>query len=445
MLLFSETVEVIVTTSANVPGLPMEHINESARKNLGNTADYYIFHNRDIYNPIDDSVTRVVKGEERIIRRARGYVPEPFNSKGTWDILACGSNSKNTFCIAKDGFLFLSQHNGNLENIETNENYKNNIEHFKRIFSFNPQYLACDMHPEYESSKYAESFDLPKVFVQHHHAHIASCMAENDVEGEVIGIAFDGTGYGTDGKIWGGEFLVCSTKEFKRAGHLNYVKMPGGEKAVKEPWRMGLAYILETLREDKDLNYKSIIENLWGKKSFDILKAIEADINCPETSSMGRFFDAVTSIIGLRDILSYDGQGAVELEALISERCMESYSYNINKAECYVLEVHNTIKEILEDISEGITKEILSSKFHNTVIKFTVDMCKLIRNDYGINKAALSGGVFQNAYLFENITKDLEKEGFIVYTHKNLPCNDGGLSLGQIIVADGIISSSGLR
>ena len=239
MLLFSKDIDVLIMTSANVHGLPLEYKNENAKEKLYGLVDYFLFHNRDIYIPIDDSVTKVIDEEERIIRRARGYVPEAIKLDHINDILACGSNMKNTFCIAKDNYAFLSQHNGDLENIETLEHYKNNIEHFKNIFSFSPKYLALDMHPEYLTNQYANNIKLPKIFVQHHHAHIVSCMVENEEKGQVIGIAFDGTGYGIDKKIWGGEFLLCSKSQFERVGHLDYIKMVGGEKAIEEPWRMG--------------------------------------------------------------------------------------------------------------------------------------------------------------------------------------------------------------
>jgi len=251
-LLFSDKIEALIMTSANVNGLPIEHADWGARKSLSGIVDYFLIHDREIYLPIDDSVLRVVEGKRTIIRRARGFAPEPFKALNMTDILACGPNMKNTFCISKDGFLFLSQFNGDLENLETFEHYKNNVEHFKEVFSFSPKFIAHDMHPEYLSTKYALDYDLPKIAVQHHHAHIVSCMFENNLERKVIGVCFDGTGYGTDGKIRGGEFMVCDRKEFSRVGHLDYIKMPGGEKAIKEPWRMGVSYLYKALGTNKE-------------------------------------------------------------------------------------------------------------------------------------------------------------------------------------------------
>ncbi len=436
-LLFSKDIEVLVMTSANVYGLPIEYTNEGAREKLKGIVDYFLFHNRDIHIPVDDSVVKVVAGESRMIRRARGYAPEPINMNCIDGILACGSNMKNTFCISKENFLFLSQHNGDLENLETCEHYENNIKHFKNIFKFTPKYLACDMHPVYASTEYAHSMDLPKVYIQHHHAHIVSCLAENKVKNKVIGVAYDGTGYGTDEKIWGGEFLICDYEDFKRVGHLEYIKMPGGEKAIKEPFRMAISYINKAF-EKNDI---PLMSKLFGEKVQDIFEVLKANINCPETSSMGRLFDAAASIIGIRNIISYEGQASIEMEATIEEGSEDKYTYNIKKAKNNIIEVKETIKALLTDRINGVSKGRMAAKFHNTVVSFTCDMCTFIREKSNIDEVALSGGVFQNSYLLRKLVDALHKEGFVVHTHKNIPCNDGGISLGQIIIADALIKN----
>lgn len=445
-LLFGNNIDALIMTSANGHGLPLEYKNESAVDKLGNVADYFLQHNRDIHAPIDDSVVKVVDNEIHMIRRARGYVPEPIKKDNIKGILACGSNMKNTFCIAKENFIFFSQHNGNLENVETIEHYQNNIEHFKNIFNFTPKYIACDMHPNYISSEYAYRSSLPRIEVQHHHAHIVSCLAENNVNRKVIGIAYDGTGYGIDGKIWGGEFLLCDNRGFTRIGHLNYVKMPGGEMAVKEPWRMAVSYIYNLFKFGNHNEYstnkqlREILIKLYGNKAINIIAMIEADINCPETSSMGRFFDAAASLIGIRDSVTYEGQAAIELEAVASQESLDFYDYDVVQENGYIVKTEKIIMGIIRDKLLDEQDNVISDKFHNTIIKFSKDICKLIRKDTGINEVALSGGVFQNSYLLKNLSNELKNEEFVVYTNKLIPANDGGIALGQIVIANEVLS-----
>ncbi|KYH34998.1 carbamoyltransferase HypF [Clostridium tepidiprofundi DSM 19306] len=439
ILFWNENIEVLIMTSANISGFPLEYDNDTAITNIGNIVDYFLLHNRDIYIPVDDSIARVVNNKVRLIRRARGYVPYPFNFKGIKPILACGPNMKNTFSIGKDNFIFVSQYNGDLENIETFNHYKRNIEHFKDIFSFNPQYIAHDMHPSYMSTNYAESFNLPKISVQHHHAHIVSCMVDNNLDNRnVIGISFDGTGYGTDGKIWGGEFLICNFNEFKRIGHLAYMPLPGGDNAIKEPWRIGASYLYSTLKNiySKDTALSETI-SIFGEKCRPIIKMVEKSFNCIETSSMGRLFDAISSIIGVREKISYEGQASIELEALINNTCNMYYNYEIIKEqESYLINPQNIIYSIFKDIKNNVSIDVISSKFHNTIVNFTVDMCVLIRNRININEVVLSGGVFQNAYILSNLIEVLKEKDFTVYSHENIPTNDGGVSIGQIVIAN---------
>lgn len=435
-LLFLKDLNVLVMTSANVHGLPLEHINETAVEHLGALVDYFLMHDRDIYIPVDDSVSKVVLGHERVIRRARGYAPEPITFKAAAPILACGSNMKNTTCISKDNFLFLSPHNGDLENLETYEHYKSNLEHLKNIFAFTPKYIVSDMHPGYYSTQYAQSYDTELIQVQHHHAHIVSCMVENKISNKVIGLSFDGTGYGTDGKIWGSEFLICDYENFSRVAHLDYVMMPGGDTAISEPWKMGASYLYQSLSKDS-----TYINEFYGNKVGILLKMIGKNINCIETSSMGRFFDAVSSIIDVCQKVTYEGQASIELESLIrtgeNNNDTTSYAYKIlYKNSELVIDTIPIINSIVSDLKSGISKSIISQRFHNTVISFSVDICKRLREFYNINDVALSGGVFQNNYIFIGIVRALEKEGFKVCSHSIIPTNDGGLSLGQLVIAN---------
>lgn len=447
-LLFNEKVEVLIMTSANYYSLPLEYENTSVIRNLSNIVDYFLMHNRDIFIPVDDSVVKVCGGKERIIRRARGYAPEPINYTGINEILAVGPNMKNTFAIGKQDFVFLSQHNGDLENLETINHYISNIEHFKNIFGFEPKYIVHDMHPDYYSTKYAIERPEFKIAVQHHHAHIASCMVENKVSNKVIGISYDGTGYGDDNKIWGGEFLICNLENYIRAAHLDYTLLSGGDKAIKEPWRIAVSYINKAFLEEKtsfvmNNNVYTILEKLYGKKSLSLLRLLQSKINCVDTSSMGRLFDAVSSIISICDEVSYEGQASMELESAIKSSISEAYPYEILlKNDVYIINPNKIIISLLEDKLKNISSDIISAKFHNTVINFTVELCCILRNQIGINEVALSGGVFQNTYIFEKLIFALEENSFKVYSQSKFPSNDGGISLGQIAIANECIKNN---
>ena len=445
-LLFNEDIEVLIMTSANIYGLPLEYDNKSARENLSSLVDFFLMHNRDIYIPVDDSVVKVVDNELRMIRRARGYAPEPFRVNLNNKILACGPNMKNTFSISKENLLFVSQHNGDLENIETYNHYKRNIEHFKDIFLFSPDYVACDLHPNYTSTHYAEEYGVKTISVQHHHAHIASCLVENHLDKKVIGIAYDGTGFGTDNKIWGGEFLICDLKSFTRAAHLDYVKIPGGEKAIEEPWRMGTSYLysaFEKLGASNNEYLNDTLVKLYGSEASALIKILDKNINCVETSSMGRLFDAVSSMLNIRRKVTYEGQASIELEAVIERDCEEYYNYSISHnrdKDLYNIEVYTTILDILKDLNNNISVSTISSKFHNTVIHFTLEMCKILREKTRINDIVLSGGVFQNSYLLEKTIRILKSYDFTVYSHNQIPSNDGGISVGQLAITNELIN-----
>ncbi|MBM7869022.1 hydrogenase maturation protein HypF [Clostridium pascui] len=433
-LLFDDNIDVLVMTSANVSGLPIVYKNEEAVEKLGDIVDCFLLNNRDIHVPIDDSVARVILGEERIIRRSRGYAPMPIKITDIKETLAYGSHLKNAFCISKEQFAFLSQHMGDMDNLEAYKNYEYNVKHFKNLYNIKPEIIAYDMHPDLLLSNFAKKDEGKKIPVQHHHAHLVSCMIENKINEKVIGIAFDGTGFGTDGKIWGGEFLVCNYEGFERAGHLNYVKMPGGDSAVKEPWKMALGYLFKTYRDEVNT---SIFTSIPEKNIKIILTMLRSNINSIETSSMGRFFDAISALINLKMKVSFEGEAAINLEAICDERESGIYNYEINFVnETYVVNTDNIIKSIVEDIAKNINKSIIAKRFHNTVIAFTLEMTKLIRSKHKINSVALSGGVFQNEILLKRLYEKLIENNFKVYIHKDIPCNDGGISIGQLVIAN---------
>lgn len=433
-LLFDDGLDVLVMTSANASGLPIVYKNDEAVEKLKNIVDYFLLHDREIHIPVDDSVVRVILDKECLIRRSRGYAPVSVKIKGLEDTLACGPSQKSVFCISKDQFAFLSQHIGDLDNLETYENFEKNVEHFKSLYNIEPKIIAYDMHPEYLSSQYAQNTEGRKTPIQHHHAHIASCMIENNVYKKVIGIAFDGTGLGTDDRIWGGEFLVCDLTDFERAGHLDYVKMPGGDVAVKEPWRMALSFLYKLYGEEIKTN---ILSHIADKNMKNIIAMIKHNINCTETSSMGRFFDAVSALLALKTKTTFEGEAAIYLEAIADKKENGRYDYYINNSNGKnIVNTNEIIQGIIKDIENNVGKSIISKRFHNTVIAFSIDMCKLIRSEYSINSVALSGGVFQNEIILMGIYNGLISEGFTVYTHGEIPCNDGGIALGQLAIAN---------
>ncbi len=439
-ILLRETNLPLVMTSGNLSEEPIAKDNDEALRRLGGIADYFLLHNRDIFCRYDDSVY-IVEGMPQAIRRARGYapypIPLPFKSKR---ILACGAEQKNTFCITKGEHAFLSQHIGDMENEETLEHFENTIELYKRLFRIEPEAIAYDMHPEYLSTKYAlqagSEQGLNLVPVQHHHAHIVSCLVENKVEGKVIGVAFDGTGYGTDGSIWGGEFLLADWRGFQRVGHLEYVPLPGGESAIKKPYRMAVSYLYTLLGEDFPL--ESLPTGKLDPVELDIIKQqLKRGINSPLTSSCGRLFDAVSALAGVRGEVDYEAQAAIELEMLASdEGGSNSYPFSIVEHQgIRVVKLAELLSAVVQEVKNRSPIPIISLRFHNTMAHMVVEMCKLIGKETSIDQVALSGGVFQNRLLLRLATAALEREGFSVLTHKLVPCNDGGISLGQAVIA----------
>ncbi len=443
-ILFHYYSGALVMTSANVSDEPIAYKDADALERLGGIADYFLTNDREICHRCDDSVTRVFDDGEYLLRRSRGYAPAPLGlDLDLKQILACGGEQKNTYCLTKENNAFLSHHIGDLENIETLGSYTEGIDLYKKLFDIEPRVIAYDLHPEYLSTKYALQLEgTIKVPVQHHHAHVVSCMAEHGLKDEVIGVAFDGTGFGTDGRIWGGEFLVCTLGDFRRAAHLKYVAMPGGSKAVKEPWRMAASQLLQVFGDDDWLPVAAeLLKDIKEPQLSLIAEMVRKNINSPLTSSMGRLFDAVGALVGLRNMVNYEGQGAVELEQTANlcynKKDVASYCFEMELRE-NVWEINSgpLITELIGDVKAGIAIADIAYRFHFTVSEMIIKVSGLIRRDTGINKACLSGGVFQNLLLLELAVQGLRREGFEVFIHRRVPANDGGISLGQAVIAN---------
>ncbi len=427
----------LVMTSGNMSEEPIAIDNDDAFKRLLGIADYFLIHDRDIYLRSDDSIIRRSAGAVRFIRRSRGYIPAPvFLKKKAIPILACGAELKNTICLTKEDRAFLSQHIGDLENLATYDFFQLTIRHMKRILDISPEVIACDLHPDYLSTRYAMEQDgVEKVRVQHHHAHIVSCMAENKLNGDVIGLAFDGTGYGTDGAIWGGEILVADEEKFMRKAHISYVPMPGGEAAIKEPWRMAVSYLYDAFGEEF-FNFNLAMINKIDKKKLNIIvEMILKKVNSPLTSSLGRLFDSVASMVGIRNHVYFEGQAAMELEMVACENLCKSYDYEWVTGDVIKVLPGPIIRGIVKDIDKGLHISEISGKFHFTLVQLYSDLCDSIRKETGLKRVVLSGGVFQNSLLLTGLSETLEKKDFKVFTHRLVPANDGGISLGQAVIA----------
>jgi hydrogenase maturation protein HypF len=436
-LLLDQGFTALVMTSGNLSEEPIAIDNEDAFRRLSSIADDFLIHNRDIYLRGDDSIVRCTAGETRFIRRSRGFVPVPvFLRRKIPAVLACGAELKNTICLIRGNQAFLSQHIGDLENMATEEFFRFTIRHMRRILKIEPEILAYDLHPDYLSTRWAlEQEGVEKVAVQHHHAHVVSAMAENRIDGPVIGLAFDGTGYGSDGAIWGGEVLVADEQTFDRAAHFAYLPMPGSTAAIKQPWRMGLSYLYAAYGDalaDLPLPFLRGIEDA---RTAIILEMIKKRINAPLTSSLGRLFDGVAALAGRRNEVAFEGQAAMELEMMAASAA--DYSYDIHWPTGAPVQIPTApiIRAVVEDLLQGTAPAVISARFHLTLVRLFADLCDQLRRDTGLTRVVLSGGVFQNAILLGGLIRALEEKKFKVYTHKHVPANDGGLSLGQAIVA----------
>ncbi len=441
-LLFGESMDsppefaALVMTSGNISEEPIVTSNEEALTCLRSVADTFLLHNRVIHMRADDSVVRTFEGKERVLRRSRGYVPETIDlHEQVTELIACGAELKNTLCLIKGHHAIVSQHIGDLENYETLQFFEETLANLKKLFRVEPHAIAHDLHPGYISTRYALGLDrLPKIGVQHHHAHIASCMAENGLRGKVIGVAFDGTGYGTDGKIWGGEFIVADFAGFERRAHFRYVPLPGGDAAIRQPWRSAMAYL-----HDCGECRREIFNGVTEREVAIVRQMIERRVNTVETSSCGRLFDAVASLCGTRQEINFEGQAAIELEMVADPAVEGEYQFDIAGSDALEIDFRTMITAIAHETARGATASTISAKFHNTLAQVIVEVCGRLRQADGLNRVCLSGGTFQNMTLLGKAVNSLRAGGFDVYLHSKVPPNDGGISLGQAVIANELL------
>jgi hydrogenase maturation protein HypF len=426
-------------TSGNLSEEPIAIDNREAVHRLHGLADYFLVHNRDILLRCDDSVVRVAGGVTRQLRRSRGFVPVPvFLKDDQPSVLAVGGELKNAICLTKGKHAFLSQHVGDLENVESYSFFHEAIQRLERILEIQPEIVAYDLHPDYFSTKWAlQQSGVKLVGVQHHHAHVASCMAENHLEGRVIGMALDGTGYGTDGNIWGGEVLIAGYEDFDRAAHFEYVPLPGGAAAIREPWRMAVSYLAHHFgREFLKLDIP-FLRQLNRPKVDLLLRMMDQGVNSPLTSSCGRLFDAVAALIGIRQQVNYEAQAAIELEmAMASPEEDAAYPMKlVPDGDHWIISTRPLFEVLLDDLGQNVPVAAISRRFHNGLVEGFVKLATLLRKKTTLHRVCLSGGTFHNIYLSERLEARLSEAGFEVFTQKAVPAGDGGLSLGQAVVA----------
>ncbi|MBC7963428.1 MAG: carbamoyltransferase HypF [Steroidobacteraceae bacterium] len=445
-LIMRDNFQALVMTSGNISDEPVAFQDDDALIRLAEIADYFLTHDRPIHIRSDDSVMRVFQGRPLFYRRARGYAPRavrlPFRSR---PILAVGAELKSAVCLADRDRAFLSQHIGDLQNYVTCDSFRHTIKHLSGILQIRPEIVACDQHPDYLSTRFAEECGLPLVKVQHHHAHLAACMAENGLEGKVLGVILDGTGYGSDGTIWGGEFLVGGYSGYQRAAHFRPIPLPGGDAAVREPWRMALSYLHGAIGIDAFSMDHPIAKRLKNHEKSLFASMLQRGINSPLTSSCGRLFDAVAALLNIRHSVSYDGQAAIELEALAETAEGEEaglyqgvdYTYRIvsNESKPIQLDFSPIFPEILAEMQAGIRTAVISRRFHATVASAVVEVCLQIGKSTSLDRVVLSGGVFQNRLLSELVYTPLVSQGIEVFTQRLVPPNDGGIALGQAAIA----------
>ncbi len=430
--------KVLVMTSGNLSEEPIAYSNAEAKRRLSTLADGFLLHDRPIHIRIDDSVVSVIEGVPHIQRRARGYAPLPVQLPTTVvPTLACGTELKNTFCLVRDQYAFVSHHIGDLENQETLSAFEDAIRHYENIFRIKPEILAADMHPDYLASRYAHrrasEENLPLVEIQHHHAHIVSCMADNGLKPQdtVIGLAFDGTGYGTDGAIWGGELLLANWESFERVYHLEYMPLPGGDAAVRKPARMALSLLLQA-GIDPDSFPFPFHQALDPDERSAVANQVRTGFNSPKTSSLGRLFDGVAALIGLHQQISYEAQNAIALETIADPEEQSCYDFPIEDGQILVSPV---IRAIVEDLKQNVAPASISARFHNGLTDCAVTVSNQVRSQTSLRQVVLSGGVWQNKTLIKQTIDALNASGFEVFWPHKLPTNDGGVSLGQALVA----------
>jgi hydrogenase maturation protein HypF len=442
-LLLADIGVPLVMTSGNRSDEPIAYIEPQAFERLAGIADVFLSHNRPIHVRCDDSVTRIMDGEESLIRRSRGYAPRPIPlpMKCPQPILATGGQLKATFALGRENQAIVSHHTGDLDQFEAYQAYEKDIALYERLFEVQPKWIAHDLHPDYASTRYAlrrgEIEGVQLSAVQHHHAHMASCMAEHGLDETVIGVTFDGTGFGTDGAVWGGEFLIGDFLQFHRAAHLRYVGMAGGEQAIRQPWRMAVAHLIDSAIECAPLK-----DRLPAVTLKTVERMIERRFNTPLTSSAGRLFDAIAALAGVRDHVSYEGQAAMQLEWLATNvEPDESYPFSMDESPAssdessLVIDTRPLIRAVAVDVRKGTSAAIIARRFHSALVELIHSVCRKIRSRTGIETVVFSGGVFMNALLSTEANHRLTEDGFRVHRHCLVPPNDGGLSLGQLAVA----------
>lgn len=429
---------ILVMTSSNFREEPIAADNKDALQRFSPLADAFLLHNRDIHIRSDDSVVRVEKGATVYLRRSRGYAPYPvrlpFQARPT---LAVGGELKNTFCVTRDCYAFLSHHIGDMGNVETHESFEQGLRHLSHIFRVQPEIMAHDLNPNYFTTQYAGRADVPRIAVQHHHAHIVSCMVDNALDDRrLIGLSFDGTGYGTDGMDWGGEALIASFVGFERFAHLEYLPLPDSDAVVRTPWRIAAGYA-HTLSIDVD--DLAFLQNVDQQALHVLRRQIDRERSLPLTSSMGRLFEAVACLIGGRNEVTYEAQAAMEMEVLSKAFVLaaKSYPYSVDETEDgMIIRLHELLQSIVKDVRAGESVGRIGASFHKTIAHVAIDVCRRARASTGLNEVALSGGVWQNQILLDLVCDGLRQSEFIVYFHKQVPTNDGGLSLGQAVIAN---------
>jgi hydrogenase maturation protein HypF len=427
---------VLVMTSGNVSEEPIVIENAEAEVRLAGIADAFAHHDRGIHTRVDDSIVRVIEGEARVLRRARGHAPQPlWMGLGDAEVLAFGAQQKSTFCLTKAGFAIPSQHLGDLENYETLEFFEQTLERMQQLFHAEPRVVAHDLHPRYLSTQLALKRDTERrIGVQHHHAHIASCMVEHGLRGRVIGVAWDGTGYGTDGTAWGGEFLAAELRGFERYGHLRNVLLVGGDAAVREPWRMARSYLRDAF--DTAIPDSVRFPQSVGEDRVRLVDAmLEKRIQTIETSSCGRLFDAVAALIGVRSVVSFEGQAAMRVEAIAVDDVRDGYEFAVAGERPAQVDMRPMVRQIVSDVERGVSAGVMAARFHNTLVAVVRAMCGRMREELGLARVCLSGGCFQNARLLHGSVEGLRADGFEVFFHREIPPNDGGISVGQAAIA----------
>ena len=447
-LLFEQCLQVLVMTSGNISDEPLICRNEPALERLASVADAFLMHDREIHRQVDDSILFFIDEQPALLRRARGYVPTPILMEKMCrdDIFAAGADLKNTFCFAKQNQLICSEHIGDLEDAEVYHHYIDSIEHLRRLFEVEPKVVVCDLHPAYLSARYALSVpDVRVVQVQHHWAHIASVLVEHGIEGQVIGLAADGTGYGTDGAIWGCECMIASLERFERFGHLSYYSLPGADRASKEAVRGVLSLLKQAYGsgftwQKLDWLFKQIEPDTDRLQT--ISEQLEKGVNCIETSSLGRVFDAVAAMLGLGNYNHFDAQLPMALEAAAVAGIEDRYEIEMCSppGEPCRVSLGQTVRQLVDDIQSGVDAGIISAKFHNTVSEVLLALALLCRSKTDLNSVALSGGVFCNRYLTDRLIKQLKQNDFSVLFNRDVPSNDGGISVGQAAIAARLVT-----